>query len=118
MIAPNPLVGQIHALLALASGLDQSAIGFQDGLLEEGSRLLLPDSQANVVDDVQQGVDVNLLEAPEEVASRGRIGDSLGAQGVEVNLVVAQQFEILQDATTHQEVIGDVEDVIGLEVRD
>src|SRR5262249_23939024 len=44
--------------------------------------------------------------------------DALGAQGVEVGLVGTEQFEVLQAGTAGQEVVGQVEDMVGLEVRE
>ena len=38
-------------------------------------------------------------------------------EGVEVDLVVAAHFEVLQAAAPGQEVVGDVQDVVALEVR-
>ena len=55
-------------------------------------------------------------EAAAEVAGGGRIGDAAGAQGVEEDLVVAAQFEVLQAGAVAQGVVGEVEDVIGLVV--
>jgi hypothetical protein len=52
VIAPGAVVGDVHALLALAAGLDQKAIHVHDGLPEEGGRLLLPHGQPGVVDDI------------------------------------------------------------------
>src|SRR5262249_8078238 len=43
-------------------------------------------------------------------------GDALGTQGIEVVLVAAEQFEILEVLAAGQEVVGEVEDVVGLEV--
>src|SRR5207302_10971698 len=43
--------------------------------------------------------------------------DAFGPQGVEVHLVVAADFEVLQAAAPGQEVVGDVQDVVALEVR-
>jgi hypothetical protein len=42
---------------------------------------------------------------------------SVGPPGVEVDFVVAAHFEVLQALSTGQEVVGDVQDVIALVVR-
>ena len=39
--------------------------------------------------------DVGLGEAAAEVARGGGVGDPLGAQGIEIDLIVAPQFEVL-----------------------
>ena len=40
----------------------------------------------------------------------------MSTEGVEVDLVVATDFEVLQAAAPGQEVVGDVQDVVALEV--
>ncbi|MBE7456084.1 MAG: hypothetical protein HS102_05580 [Planctomycetia bacterium] len=60
---------------------------------------------------------VGLVEPPAEVAGRGRIGDALRPEGIEVNLVVAPQFQIVQARAAAQTVVSDVQHVIGLVVR-
>ena len=86
-------------------------------MFKEGGRLPLPDLHTLLVDDAREGVDVGGGEAAQEVAGGGRVGNALGAEGVEVGFVVAEQFEVLQALAAGQEVVGDVEDVVGLEVR-
>src|SRR5262249_35899306 len=44
----------------------------------------------------------------------GRVGDPLGAQGVEEDLVGAAEFEVLQAGAVCQGVVGEGEDVVGL----
>ena len=58
MITPGAVVGDVHALLALAGGGHQRAVGIEDGLVKETVGLLLPDADADIVIDVLQGVDV------------------------------------------------------------
>jgi len=55
-------------------------------------------------------------EAPAEIAGRGRIGNAAGTQGVEEDLVVAAQFDVLQTGAVAQGVVSEVEDVIRLVV--
>ena len=64
--------------------------------VEERGGLLGPDPQPGLVDGVHQVEDVGLGEAAAEVARGGGVGDALGAQGVEIDLVVAPQFEVLE----------------------
>src|SRR5947209_8127798 len=80
MIAPLAVVGHIHALLALAAGLHDGAVRFDDGPLEKRVRLLSPHGQPLAIDDVHQGVDVGSLEAPQEVAGGRRVRGALGLQ--------------------------------------
>jgi len=79
--------------------------------------LPLPDLHPLLVDDALQRVDVGGAEAAEEVASGGGVGDARDSQGVEVGLVGAESFEVLQARAARQDVVGEVEDVAGLEVR-
>ena len=102
VIAPGAVVGDVHALLALAGGLDQGAVHVEEGLVEEGRGLAGPDLQARVVDDVEQRLNAVRGKAATEVAGRGGIGDAAGAQGVEEDLVVAAQFEVLQAGAVAQ----------------
>ena len=112
MITPLPLVVNIHALLALARGLDHRAVGLQHGLLEEALRLLPPDLHAGLVEDLLQAVDVRGGEAAAEVALRGRIGNAPGPQRVEVAFVVAQEFQVFQARAARQEIVSDVQHVV------
>jgi uncharacterized protein YuzB (UPF0349 family) len=66
------------------------------------------------VEEILEGPDVGLGEASAEVAGGGRVGDAAGAQGVEEDLVVAPQFDVLEAGPLAECVIGEVEDVVGL----
>ena len=76
--------------------------------------LLLPGPEPGLVEGVHQLLDIGLGEAAAEVPGGGRVGDALGPEGVEVDLVVAPDFEVLQAAAAGQEVVGDVQDVVAL----
>ena len=49
-----------------------------------------------LVEDVLEGLDVVGGEAAAEVAGGGGVGDAVGAEGVEEDLVVAPQFDVLE----------------------
>jgi hypothetical protein len=70
--------------------------------------------QTRVVDEVQQGVDADAVEATTEVAGRGGIGNTPRSEGVEEVLVLASQFQVLQTGAVAQGVVGDREDMVGL----
>ena len=57
--------------------------------------------------------DVGLGEAAAEVPFGGGVGEPLGVQGVEVNLVVASELEVFDAFAAGEEVEGDVQDVVG-----
>src|SRR5208283_2553456 len=113
VITPDAVVGDVHAPFALARGRNQRAVGVKDGLLEEGGGLVLPDANTHLIENILQAVEVGHREASAEIASRGGIGDALGAKGVKIIDIVASQFDVLQAIAVTQGVEGDVEDVIG-----
>ena len=47
----------------------------------------------------------------------GGVGDASGPEGVEVDLVVASDLQVLQPTAAGQEVVGDVQDVVALVIR-
>ena len=114
VVAPLPLVGDVHALLAPAVGGGQRAVGVDERLVEEVVGLLLPGPEPGLVEGVHQPLDVGLGEAAAEVPGGGGVGDALGPEGVEVDLVVAPDLQVLQPAAAGQEVVGDVQDVVAL----
>ena len=84
---------------------------------KKASGCCLPGPQPGLVEGVHQLLDVALGEAAAEVPGGGRVGDAFGPEGVEVDLVVAADFEVLQAAAAGQEVVGDVQDVVALVIR-
>jgi hypothetical protein len=117
MVAPHPLVRQIHALLALPGGGHDAAIHVEDGLVEKRLGLLSPHLEPLAVEQTQQSFDVALAEAVQEISGGGRVGDAASVERVKIVLVVPQQLDILKHRATGQEVIGHIEHVVRLEVR-
>ena len=113
VVPPGAVVGDVHPLLALAGGLDQEAVHVQEGLLEEGRGLVRPDLQTRVVDDVEEDLNAVRGKAATEVSRRGGVGEAARAQGVQQDLVVAQEFQVLQAGAAAHGVVGDSENVIG-----
>ena len=113
MVTPDAVVGDVDALLALGVGADESAVDVEDGLVEERRGLLGPDPQSRLIDGVHQGDDVGLGEAAAEVSFRGGVGEALGTQGIEINLIVASQFDVFDSLSAGQDVEGDVQDMVG-----
>ena len=117
MVAPPAVVGDVHALLALGVGLGDGAIGVQDRLIEELLRLLSPDPQPRFIDgDSSSRGHRPRSEAAAEVPGGGRVWDSFGSQGIEVDLVVAPQFEVFDPLAAGEDIEGDVQDVVGFVV--
>src|SRR5439155_20567205 len=92
-------------------------VGVDPRLGKELGRLPGPGLRARVIEDIQERVHVLGLEASAEIAGGGGIGDAAGAKGVEEHLVVAAQFDVFQAGAIAQSVVGEVEDVIRLVVR-
>ena len=92
------------------------AVGVEESFLEELIGLLGPDAEAGTIDGVHQSLDVGRHEAPAEITFGGGIGNSLGAQGVEIDLVVATQFKMFEALATGDDVESDVQDVVGFVV--
>src|SRR5436190_20676425 len=53
------------------------------------------------------------LKRRQKSPGRGRIGNALGVEGVEVDFILTPQFEVLQASAIAQGVVGQVENVIG-----
>ena len=89
MVAPDAGVRKVHALLALAGGLDDRAVRIDAcRTFEERRWLLLPHADANVVDDVDQQIDVLGGEPAAEVTCGRRVGDRARTESVEERDVV------------------------------
>jgi hypothetical protein len=117
MVAPGAVVGDVHALFAIAGGSDQGAIHVDNGLLEEGGGLLLPNTDADVVKDVLQPIDLVRVETTAEITGSGWIGNPASVQGIEEDSVIAAELDVLQMSAVAQGVVSDIEDVIGFMVR-
>jgi hypothetical protein len=116
MVSPLPLVGDVHTLFALSARFGHRAVAVDDGQVEKVLRLFAPDPDANLVDGLHENFDVFHLETPTEVAGRGGVRDSLGSEGVGKDFVVAAQFDMFQALSAAEEIVGDVEHVIGFVV--
>ncbi len=114
MIAPGAIVGDVHAFFALAGGFDEGAIAVEDGFVEELGRLPLPDFEANFVNGVAEIADIGFGEAAAEIASGAGTGDAGRVESIEVDGVVAAQFKILDAGAAAHDVVGNIEDMIGL----
>jgi hypothetical protein len=118
VITPDAVVADVHARLAAPLRRGQRAIGIEDRRVEELRGLVLPHLQPRQVDRVLQVVHlIGRLEAAAKVPGRGGVGNAAGPQGVQVRLVVAQQLQILQAAAPAHHVVGDVQHVVRLVVR-
>jgi hypothetical protein len=118
VIAPLPVVADVHPLLALSGGGGDGAVDVDDRNLEERRILLLPDLQANFVDRLHQRQDLLFaLKTPAEIPGGRGIGDPPGTQRVEISFVVAKQLHMIQARAPGQNVVGDVQNVIALVIR-
>ena len=113
VVTPGAVVGDVHARFALGVGGDEGAVGVDCGLVEERGGLLRPDALPGLVDRVHQVEDVTESEASAEVARGRGVGNPHGAQGVEIDLIITPQFEVLDLCATGKDVEGEVDDVVG-----
>ena len=60
---------------------------------------------------------IGLRETTAEVPGRGRVRNSFGSQGIEVDLVIAPQFEVLDSLAAGEDIERNVQDVVGFVVR-
>ena len=114
---PLPFVIDVHSLFALSRGFDHGPVRVDDGLFEKLIGLLLPDLEAGLVEDFHQDQARQGIEAPAEVSGRRGIRNPLCAQSVQVNLVVPEQFEVFQARASGQQVVGDIQDMVGFGIR-
>jgi len=117
VIPPLALIGDVHALLALPGGAHQRPVGIHDRPREKALGLAPPDVQADLVDGLHQALHRRGIETPTEVPGRGRVGNPLGPQPIQVSLVVPPQFQILQAVAPGQKIEGDVKHVVRLVIR-
>ena len=116
VVSPDPVIGQINALLARGVGPDDRAIGIDDRLLEERFGLLAPDPEPSLVNGVHQLQDIAHPEPPAEISGGRGIRNPLGTQGIEVDLIVTQQLEVLKPIAPGHDIEGNVQDVVRLVV--
>jgi hypothetical protein len=117
VVAPDPVVGNVHPLLAPGVAGGEGPVGVEERLVEEDVGLLPPDPQPGLVEGAHQPPGIALREPAAEVPGGGGVGDALGPEGVEVDLVVTSDLEVLQGAAAGQGVVGDVQDVVALVAR-
>ena len=116
VVAPGAVVGDVHALLAPAPVATRVPSMSMMASSKKSGGCWLQTLTPGLVEDVLEGLDVVGGEAAAEVAGGGGVGDAVGAQGVEEDLVVAAQFDVVEAGAVAQGVVGEVEDVVGLVV--
>ena len=91
VVAPLPLVADVHAFLAFAGRFDHRAGRVENRLVQELWWLLPPDLHASFIEDVLKSVDLFAIESPGEVACRLGIGDAAGTDRIEIDRVIPQR---------------------------
>ena len=116
MVAPDAVVGHVDPLFARGIRGHDRAISVDERFVEECGRLLFPDTEPGLIDSVHQ-----IQTSPpwnRRQKSPAVVGSGIaGPPGIEVDLVVTSQFEMLELVSSGQDVEGDVQHVIGLMVR-
>jgi hypothetical protein len=103
----------VDTLLALGIGRDHGAVGVEESFREKVVGLLGPDTEAGTIEDVHQGFNVGRCESPAEITRGSGVRNSLGTQGVEIDLVVAPKFKVFHSLTAGNNVKGNVQDMVG-----
>ena len=116
-VTPDPVVGNVHSFLAFPQGSGDGPVHVDDGLLPEGSILQLPHLGSGFIDGFLKSEDPILIETTEEISSRRGIRNPLGSQSVHVGLILAQPLDIFETGSTRQDVVCDVQYMIGFPVR-
>ena len=117
-IPPDALVGHVHTLLAAPGGGGDRAVDVEVGhraeqILAAGS----PQLRADRVDRPHQGGDVIGAKPAAEVPGGGRVRDQVRAEGVHVRGVMPQPLDVLQPGPAAGHVVGQVQHVVGLVIR-
>src|SRR5690606_16762799 len=117
MIAPLALVVDADALFLFTGGWDLRAVGLNDRAIEKGVWLLPPHLLANAIEATLQLKNIQRAEPAAEIPGGGRIGDPLGAQGIQISFVAAAVFQVFQATAAGEQIQGDIENVVSLIVR-
>jgi len=113
-VAPDAVVRQRQAALALAERRRDRAVHVHERFREKPAWLPPPDVLARAVERRQQPGDVGLVKTAREVAAGGRVGDAFRAPGVEERRVVAAQFDVFEPLAAEQGVVTELEHMIAL----
>ena len=82
--------------------------------VEEAGGLLGPDPDAGVVEDVKQECRTSFSsETAAEVSRGGRVGNAPGTRGVEKDLVISPQLDVLEAGAFAKGVVGEVQHMVG-----
>ena len=117
-VTPNPVIGNVHAFLALARGLGDCAIHVDDGFFTEGTILQPPHLSSGFVERFLESEYPIRIETTQEISRRRGIRDPVGTEAVHIGLIVAKPFDVLEAGSAGQHVVGDVQHVIRFPVRD
>lgn len=118
MISPNALVRDIHAFLAFAQRFNDGSIGVDPcRLFCERLGLLSPNRQPCLVDRLHQVFDVSFIESSAKVACGRWVRNALRAECVQKDFVVPSNLDVFESLATAQDVVSDIEHVVGLMVR-
>ncbi len=117
MVPPLSFVIDIDAFLALAGRLHHRAIGLNHRLVKEGRRLFLPHTQPDRVERLHQSPDRHRIETTAKVTRRSRVRNPLDTERIQVDFVIPSQFQMIQARATGQQVVGNIQHVVGFTVR-
>ena len=116
-IAPDALIGNVHALFAFSERSGNRTINVNEGFFEEVFGLLLPHTLAGGIDRLLKMPNIQRCEAASKVSSGCWIGQALRTEGIEKVLILAAKFKILKSNSTGDNVVRHAQDVITLMIR-
>ena len=117
-VTPHAFVGDVHARLLLAVCRRHRAIHIDVGhRAQQIPGPGAPQLGSHRVNALHQLAHVLLVETSREVTRRGRVRNQVGVQSVHVGRVVPQALDVLQPRATAQHVVGQVQYVIRLMIR-
>ena len=116
-VAPNAFVGKSHPAFAFPASRRNRAVGINQGLAQKALGLLLPNPLPHRAGDLHQIEDVRLRKATSKISAGGRVRNALGAQPIEEGFIIAPQFNVLQPHSVEQCVVGQIQHVVTLMIR-
>jgi hypothetical protein len=80
------------------------------------STALLPHPFTALIDAFLQQLNSKGVKPPREVSGRGGVRNTLGAQRIQEHLVIASQLDVFQPYAPEQNIVGNVQHMVGFMV--
>ncbi len=116
MISPDTFIRQVHPLLAFAGGLGNGAVSVNNRLIEKRRFLLLPDLQANGINNILQYLNLLSGKTTAEIARCRGVGYSVCANSIKIDLIIPQSLYIFKALAVTEDIVSHIEDMVGLKI--